>query len=107
MSWRVAVVGMMVMAACFGCDAEGADEADAILALTGDATAGEALYQTHCSACHGADARSGSAQKDLPDEDAHELVHVMLEGEGFAMPSFRETLTDQEIADIAAYLATL
>lgn len=77
--------------------------------LTGDPTAGADLYETHCLACHGEDARSGSAGENLVDEvteEQDEFIEAILEGkDNGAMPAFADTLSDQEIADILAHIA--
>ena len=72
--------------------------------------AGQGLYEVNCESCHGADARSGSANENLAgevEEELGEYADVVLSGKGNGeMPAF-DTLTDQEIADILAYIATL
>jgi cytochrome c oxidase cbb3-type subunit 3 len=82
-----------------------------IAGLDGDATAGAALYETNCQACHGADARSGSAGENLADEvggEQDEFIQVILDGkDNGAMPAFADTLSDQEIADILAHIGSL
>jgi mono/diheme cytochrome c family protein len=79
--------------------------------LTGDATAGAALYETHCLACHGQDACSGSAGENLVrnvTEEQDEFGVVILDGkDNGAMPAFADTLGDREIADILAYIGSL
>jgi mono/diheme cytochrome c family protein len=87
------------------------DRVSAIDALEGDATAGAALYETHCQGCHGDDARSGSAGENLAGQvvdERSEFIQAILRGkENGAMPSFEQTLSDQEIADILAHIADL
>lgn len=99
---------LLTVAACG--DTGVAGRAADIDALSGDAAAGTALYETHCLACHGADARSGSAGEDLVDEvgEGGEFIEAILEGkDGGAMPAFAETLSDQDVADIVAYITGL
>lgn len=79
---------------------------DIILGLTGDAAAGEATYAADCAACHGADGQSGSANKDIR-EGGEDLVEEVLSGNDEGMPAFDEQLSDQEIADLLAYVETL
>jgi mono/diheme cytochrome c family protein len=79
-----------------------AGRADTILALTGDADAGAAVYETNCAGCHGTDATGGSAPGIL-GEESEEVVEVVLYGED-DMPAFAETLEDQAIADVVAWL---
>lgn len=81
---------------------------DAVLALEGDAAAGEELYTTHCSACHGDDGNSGTVGEDIAGEGDEEMASAMWNGkEDGEMPSFQETLTEQEMADIIAYVNSL
>ena len=78
---------------------------------TGDATNGEALYGVHCEVCHGADAKSGSAGENLVEaatEEEAEWFDVVSNGkDNGAMPAFADELTEQEMADILAYVAGL
>lgn len=99
------------LAACSG----GGDRADAILALEGDPAAGETVYTDNCASCHGA---SGLGEDDPDttgltgvnlteaagetDADA-EFVGYILDGVG-TMTAFGDTLEDQQIADVLAYL---
>lgn len=76
----------------------------------GDAVAGEGLYTTHCASCHGGDAKSGSAGENLVEEvgEEDEFFNVVVAGkDNGAMPAFGDELSDQEIADIMAWVATL
>jgi mono/diheme cytochrome c family protein len=77
--------------------------------LVGDATAGEIVWSdSSCASCHGADGISGSAGKNIVDvaaNEASEFSSVVLNGEG-TMPAFPD-LTDQDIADLRAFIATL
>lgn len=108
----LALVAALMMV---GCDEEKGGDArvDDILALTGDPAAGEAVYTTNCEECH----RASGMGVDDPvdpgigenfaevDEEDEELVPVILYGEG-EMPAFEDILTDQEIADVLAYVRT-
>jgi mono/diheme cytochrome c family protein len=93
-----------------GCGAE-ADQADvdAVKALTGNASAGQGLYVANCKVCHGEDAKSGSAKENLPsvaDSESDEVIEKMLTGVE-EMPSFKDTLSSQQMADVLAYLKSL
>ena len=91
--------------------------------LAGNAQHGEALYQRYCSGCHGADGRGGGkgfmphvgpltrkGYIDLIDDAS--LAMVITEGgeamgkSGF-MPSWKATLSKDDIADVIAYIRTL
>ena len=101
------------MAACNGKE-PGADRADAILALEGDPTNGQAVYEANCAVCH---AESGLGEDDptspgvgmnLTDaagevEEDPEFVEIILNGKE-EMTAFADILTDQEIADVLAYI---
>ena len=78
---------------------------DAALALTGDPTRGEARYQMGCAACHGPEGggiAGAPALRGLPLEPRPTL-ELMLNGRG-GMPAQR--LTDQEAADVLAWMHT-
>ena len=97
---------MLVVFFAFGCASE---KANTIADLEGDATSGATLYAAHCKACHGEDASSGSVNKNIVEELSHgdaNVIQIILYGED-SMPAFENTLSDQDIADIVAYLHTL
>ena len=102
---------LAVVIALAGCDAgtpsASGGRVDDILALTADATAGQAAYTQLCETCHQADGMGGGgAFPDLTlyiDEDGeHDFVEIMIEGPG-TMPPF-EGQDDQVLADITAYV---
>lgn len=86
----------------------------------GDARHGEAIYMRYCQGCHGPDGRGGGkgfmphvgplARKGyvetLPDEY---LEAVIAEGGAAAgksgfMPSWKSTLSSQDISDVVAFI---
>ena len=75
----------------------------------GDATRGEALYGASCVVCHGPQAGGKigprlSGNPVLANEPAfRKIVH---EGR-HVMPPLKDTLSDQQIGDILAWLRTL
>jgi mono/diheme cytochrome c family protein len=78
------------------------------LGLTGDATAGAAVYGATCESCHGADG-TGGVGSDLtatvPGMSREAVILTLVDGvPGTSMVSYDAILTDQEIADAAAYL---
>ena len=89
----------ILLAACNG---GAGSRADDILALTGDATSGETLFADNCAVCHAADGSGGTGPNLSWESVSAEVVNVILSGEE-DMPSFSD-LTDQEIADILAWL---
>src|SRR6516162_1884932 len=79
--------------------------------LAGNAQLGEVLYQRYCSGCHGADGRGGGKGFiDLIDDAS--LAMVIAEGgeamgKGGFMPSWKATLSKDDIGDVIAYIRTL
>jgi len=86
---------------------EDGDDVDAILKLNGAAASGATVYDAQCKACHGADGAGGGSFPSLvakvPGQGDEEIVSIVLEGAG-TMPAFRSKLSDQEAADLLAYL---
>jgi mono/diheme cytochrome c family protein len=87
------------------------DHALRIADMTGDPVNGKVVYETKaspsCASCHGATARGGSGpniKSEVSDEG--EFIDFVLEGEG-SMPAYDSQLTDQEIADLVAYVKSL
>lgn len=92
-----------------GDDDGGGDRNSGILALSGDATAGETLFNDKgCSidSCHGADGNSGTTAPALngvvSTRSDSQLIDSVLDGTDGGMPA--QNLTDQEMADVLAYL---
>lgn len=77
---------------------------DDILALTGDAAAGATVYADNCASCHGDDGTGGSGPDISGESETEEIAQIVLDGEG-DMPAFDGDLTDQEIADVVAFVA--
>ena len=75
-----------------------------IAALNGDATAGAEVYSANCAGCHGdaGEGVSGPALTDVSEKD--EIIEIVYNGEE-EMPSFSDSLSDQEIADVAAFVS--
>ena len=85
-------------------------DVSAILALSGDATNGETLFADSCgnASCHGSDGVSGPAP-DIADyltvHPVEHLARTVRFGTG-AMPAL-SNLSDQDVADVIAYLESL
>ncbi len=82
-----------------------------ILAAPGDATAGEEVFRNttadqRCTDCHG-DTGEGGIGANLPlvfaQKTSWQLLHTVINGRG-SMPAWGETLTDQQLTDLFAYL---
>jgi len=84
----------------------GETRAQTILALIGDASSGNATYDTNCSGCHSADGSGGVGTNIQGWTFGEESVNAILDGKG-SMPGFGSFFTDQEIADLIAYVETL
>ena len=97
----------------------GAAATPAMTALTvhGDSSRGLSLFLRNCAGCHGMNGRGGMApeignpvfQQAASDEF---IVHTIRNGRiATAMPAFQRleapALSDQDIADVLAYLRTL
>ena len=77
--------------------------------LTGDATAGKAIFLGNCGSCHtlAAAKTTGTVGPNLdtltPKPD-YRIVTAQVTNGGAVMPSFKATLSTQRIADVAAYV---
>ena len=71
--------------------------------------AGKVIFTTNCGGCHAlSDAgTSGTIGPNLDDAQPDEALVVdrVTNGQG-AMPPFAGTLSEQQIADVAAYVST-
>ena len=84
------------------------DRAISLAEIDGVAADGKALYDANCASCHGMTARGGSGPnlvKELAEHDDADMIEVILTGDG-SMPPY-DSLEDQEIADIMAYIKSL
>ncbi|MCB9763396.1 MAG: cytochrome c [Alphaproteobacteria bacterium] len=87
-------------------DDSGDAEINAVLALSGDSTSGESIYSAQCASCHGASGEGGvgpALSDEVPEHGDAELLEYIIYGED-TMPAFGQSLSDQEIADVLAYL---
>ena len=66
---------------------------------------GEAIYAKRCVGCHGEDGSGGSSSDITGAAGGATLVNVLLDGVG-SMPGFADSLNDQEVADLAAFVET-
>lgn len=73
----------------------------------GDPSAGEQIFAGNCASCHGASGAGGNVGPSLQEpslaQEEEAVVNQILEGGG-GMPAFEDQLSDQEIADVAAYV---
>ncbi len=108
--------------------AEGTEPAGMLTGVSGDPVKGKALFASAgCATCHNVDtdeALTGPSLKGLGSEAAEgqidgvpalEFLHQSIVDPGAAladefpnvMPSFKDTLTEEQIQDLIAYLVTL
>lgn len=78
------------------------DRIDRVLALSGTASSGAAVYTRACANCHDADGNGTSQPMStlVPAEDEQGLAQVVAGGNH--VPA--SAVTDQEAADLIAYL---
>lgn len=112
------VIAVAVFFALQGNASGGGAPASSPTPLVGDAAAGQGVYAQKCVTCHGPEgtgARSRAlnpAGASLRGADTaafnQNLVQIITHGKG-RMPAWGDTgrLTDQQIADIAAYIISL
>ena len=76
----------------------------------GDAAAGKVVFTAKCGGCHTlADAGTSGAVGPNLDEakpDADKVVERVTNGQG-VMPAFKGTLSDADIANVAAYVSSV
>jgi len=73
----------------------------------GNPTAGRSVFAANCSTCHGASGHGGNGGPDLTAiPSAKNLARVVKQvtNGGAGMPSFKRTLTPQQINDVAAFV---
>ena len=81
-----------------------------------DSAAGAAVYKSKCNTCHGPDGGGTAVGKSLQAADLRsaqvqsksdaELIETISDGKG-NMPSFKGTITDEEIHAVLAHVRTL
>ena len=78
------------------------------LAAEGDVDQGRDTYQDLCSSCHGRDmVNSGTLSFDLrkfPKDDFDRFKKSVLNGNGTAMPAWAGKVSDEDVANLWAYV---
>jgi quinohemoprotein ethanol dehydrogenase len=92
-----------------GAEAEGTEAAGGETAAAGapDAMAGSEVFSENCSTCHGADGLGGNGGPDLttmPKAKEQAGAEEQVTNGGGGMPAFAGTLSEEEIANVAAYV---
>jgi mono/diheme cytochrome c family protein len=79
-----------------------------VRAADGDVDQGRDTYQDLCSSCHGRDmVNAGTFSFDLrkfPKDDFDRFKSSVLNGKGSAMPAWSGKLSDEDIANLWAYV---
>jgi mono/diheme cytochrome c family protein len=81
---------------------------DKILALEGNATKGQILYQGQCYSCHGMDGEglSGPSLRELvPQLTGTEILQSIVDGHD-ETTDFEADFDDQQLADILEYVTS-
>ncbi|WP_299594382.1 c-type cytochrome [uncultured Microbulbifer sp.] len=74
---------------------------------------GATLFKTHCAACHGDDAQGQKHFPNLTDDESlyggsdQSILHAIEHGRHGVMVGWRDVLTDQQIENVSAYVASL
>jgi mono/diheme cytochrome c family protein len=96
------VAACLVLAACGP-----VTRADEVALLTGTAAAGRKVFEANCASCHGSDAKGTKSGVNLVEpaktDPAAEFLGTVINGKGANMSSFAG-LTDQQLADVYAYI---
>ena len=77
-------------------------------AAGGDPEAGAAVFSENCSTCHGATGHGGNGGPDLttmPLAQSEEGAIQQVTNGGGGMPAFKGVLSEEEIENVAAYVA--
>jgi len=78
------------------------------IAADGDVDQGRDTYQDLCSSCHGRDmVNSGTLSFDLrkfPKDDFARFKASVLNGKGTAMPAWAGKVSDEDLANLWAYV---
>jgi quinohemoprotein ethanol dehydrogenase len=75
---------------------------------TADAAAGKEVFSEECSVCHGATGHGGNGGPDLrtmPLAKTQAGAEKQVTNGGGGMPAFKGTLSEEEIANVAAYVS--
>jgi quinohemoprotein ethanol dehydrogenase len=87
---------------------EGKEEAAAEGGGMADAAAGKEVFSEECSVCHGATGHGGNGGPDLrtmPLAKTQAGAEKQVTNGGGGMPAFSGTLSEEEIANVAAYVS--
>ncbi len=101
------VLALALIAGCGG-EATTTTAVPSTETTTGGGPEGADLYAADCSSCHGANGQGniGPALTELTESDIPEIETKVRDGGG-GMPSFADTLSEEQIASVAAFVVGL
>lgn len=77
-------------------------------AMAGEDPAGKQPFDRVCKVCHGPEAEGGAGPALVPfDREVEDVMTIVRDGTGQMPPISAERVSDEEIAQIVAYLKTL
>jgi ubiquinol-cytochrome c reductase cytochrome c subunit len=103
--YRVLLVAALVMVAKSSAFAQTPESS-----LTGNAENGKKLYVTYfCWSCHGSNGRAGGTAPAIAPStrSGEDLIKYIRKPRGAMPPYTSKSISDREIADIAAFLRTI
>jgi len=116
--WMMCIFGAVALALLTGCDVE-RRKSDAELGLNAQQAAGRRIYDRHCDQCHEPYSSRGKkgpslkgvfkkqylSESGLPAND--DRVGEIIRFGRSKMPGFGQTLDQQQLQDLLAYMHTL
>jgi alcohol dehydrogenase (cytochrome c) len=70
----------------------------------GDPAAGQSVFAENCAGCHGSEGTGGNGGPSLVRSDDLQRVIAQVSNGGGGMPAFKDTLSQEQIRDVAAYV---
>ncbi|MCY9670613.1 cytochrome c [Paenibacillus alginolyticus] len=78
--------------------------------LTTASSAGsvETIYKSNCMSCHGInlEGKIGPSLKNVAETRSHDQIATKIQNGGGGMPAFKSKLQDQDVQELANWLAT-
>lgn len=108
---RLMILGTLT-AGLVGCGGGTPTRAETVAGLTGSATNGKSVYESTCSSCHGANAKGTATGSNLvaavKARTAESFLGSVINGvTGTVMTAYGNSMTDQQLADLLAYVKEL
>ncbi|WP_068784396.1 c-type cytochrome [Paenibacillus phocaensis] len=111
MSGLFVIAGALALVLMFTLPSREAAEQEAkpqLPEITLNAEQAEAIVKANCISCHGDTLQGGAGpnlQKIGSELTAEQLYSIITKGKGGMMPSFKDRLKEEEIANVAMWLA--